>query len=137
MLLLASARTVLQRCSAEMPVVRPWRTSTETVNAVPSGASFVRHHGVEPQPPRLGGRERRADDAAGVADDEGHLLRRAEGRGDDEVALVLAVVVVRDDDDLAAGESLDGFGDGMGHESILHGSRQEIVGVTAPGSRAR
>ena len=37
---LASARTVLARCSAEMPVVRPWRTSTETVKAVPSGASF-------------------------------------------------------------------------------------------------
>src|SRR5215831_2760282 len=37
---LASARTVLVRSSAEMPVVSPWRTSTETVNAVPSGASF-------------------------------------------------------------------------------------------------
>ncbi len=35
---LASARTVLVRSSAEMPVVSPWRTSTETVNAVPSGA---------------------------------------------------------------------------------------------------
>src|SRR4051812_25778071 len=40
MLLLASARTVLVRCSAEMPVVSPWRTSTDTVKAVPSGASF-------------------------------------------------------------------------------------------------
>ena len=38
---LASARTVLVRSSAEMPVVRPWRTSTETVKAVPSGASFA------------------------------------------------------------------------------------------------
>src|SRR5215471_739084 len=37
---LASARTVLVRSSAEMPVVSPWRTSTETVKAVPSGASF-------------------------------------------------------------------------------------------------
>ena len=41
MLPLASARTVFVRSSAEMPVVRPWRTSTETVKAVPSGASFV------------------------------------------------------------------------------------------------
>ncbi len=38
---LASARTVLVRSSAEMPVVRPWRTSTDTVNAVPSGASLL------------------------------------------------------------------------------------------------
>src|SRR5437016_2989592 len=38
---LASARTVLQRSSAEIPVVRPCRTSTETVKAVPSGASFA------------------------------------------------------------------------------------------------
>src|SRR6266446_1606587 len=37
---LASARTVLVRSSAEMPVVSPWRTSTETVKAVPRGASF-------------------------------------------------------------------------------------------------
>ena len=41
MLPLASARTVLQRCSAEMPVVMPCLTSTETVKAVPSGASFA------------------------------------------------------------------------------------------------
>ena len=41
MLPLASARTVLQRCSAEMPVVMPCLTSTETVKAVPSGASFI------------------------------------------------------------------------------------------------
>ena len=36
-----SARAVLARCSAEMPVVMPWRTSTETVKAVPSGASLA------------------------------------------------------------------------------------------------
>src|SRR3954447_22893095 len=41
MLWFASARTVFVRCSAEMPVVSPWRVSTETVNAVPSGASFI------------------------------------------------------------------------------------------------
>ena len=38
---LASARTVLVRSSAEMPVVSPWRTSTVMVKAVPSGASFA------------------------------------------------------------------------------------------------
>ncbi len=38
---LASARTVLLRSSAEMPVVRPCRTSTDTVKAVPSGASLT------------------------------------------------------------------------------------------------
>src|SRR6267142_5315751 len=37
---LASARTVLVRSSAEIPVVTPCRTSTETVKAVPSGASL-------------------------------------------------------------------------------------------------
>ena len=41
MLRLASARTVFVRCSAEMPVVSPWRTSADTVKAVPSGASLV------------------------------------------------------------------------------------------------
>ena len=34
----------------------------------------VRHHRVEPQPARIFGRDRRADDARGVADDERHLL---------------------------------------------------------------
>ena len=46
MLPLASARTVLARCSAEMPVVRPWRTSTVTVKAVPSGASLLATMGL-------------------------------------------------------------------------------------------
>ncbi len=85
-------------------------------------------HRIEAQAPRLGGRQGRADDAAGVADDEGHLLRRAEGRGDDEVALVLAVVVVRDDDDLAAGEGLEGIGDRVRHGSPQGSEREEIVG---------
>ena len=51
--------------------------------------------------------------------------------GDDQVALVLAVVVIRDDDDFTAGESLDGFGDGVGHGASWR-MGQEIVGVTAP-----
>ncbi len=56
-------------------------------------------------------RHRRAHDAGGVADDEGHLLRRGVHRGHHEVALVLAIVVVGDDDDLAAREGFDGCGD--------------------------
>ena len=107
LLSLASARTVLQRSSAEMPVVRPWRTSTVTVKAVPSGASFSATIGIEMQPARMLGAERRADDAGGVADDERHLLRRAKRGGDEQIALVLAVVVVGDDHDLAFGEGLD------------------------------
>ena len=53
MLPLASARTVLQRCSAEMPVVRPCFTSTVTVKAVPSGASFGGDHRREVEAARL------------------------------------------------------------------------------------
>ena len=77
-----------------------------------------RHHGIEMQVARLLDAERRADDARRVADDEGHLLRRAERGGDEQVALVLAVVVVGHDDDLALGEGLDrriDFGVGVGH----------------------
>ena len=98
---------MLVRSSAEMPVVRPCRTSTETVKAVPSGASFAATIGIEMQALGLLGGERRADDARGVADDERHLLRRAQRGGDEQVALVLAVVVVGDDDDLAAREGRD------------------------------
>ena len=67
-----------------------------------------RHHRIEMQPPRLVAGQRRADDARGVADDEGHLLGRAQRRRDEQIALVLAVVVVGDDDDLAAGKGCDG-----------------------------
>ena len=74
-----------------------------------------RHHRRKVQAPRVLAGQRRADDAAAVADDEGHLLGGAERGGDDQVALVLAVVVVGDGDDLAAGESLDGVGDGIDH----------------------
>ncbi len=38
---LARPRTVLLRCSAEMPVVKPCLISTETVKAVPCGASLA------------------------------------------------------------------------------------------------
>ncbi len=74
----------------------------------------LRDHGREMQTPRVFQRQRRADDAAAMADDEGHFLGRAERGRDDEIALVLAVVVVGDDDDFAARDRLDGFCDGMG-----------------------
>ncbi len=92
---------VVQRSSAEMPVVVPWRKSTETVKAVRCGRIVVGDHRVEMKPPRRLAGERRADDAAGVADDEGELFRRRVDRREDQVGLVLAVVVVGDDDDLA------------------------------------
>ena len=66
-----------------------------------------RHHGIEVQALGFLRRQRRADDAGGVADDERHLLGRAERRRDEQIALVLAVVVVGDDHDLALGEGGD------------------------------
>ena len=69
----------------------------------------VGDHRREVQPARGLAGDRRADDAAGMADDERHLLGRGVDGGDDQVALVLAVVIVGDDDDLAAGEGVDGF----------------------------
>ena len=73
-----------------------------------------RDHGREMQPARVLERQGRADDAAAMADDEGHFFGRAERGGEDEVAFILAVVVIGDDDDLAAPDRLDGLGDGMG-----------------------
>ena len=77
-----------------------------------------RHHGIELQLAGMLAAERGADDAGSVADDEGHLLRRAKAGGDEQVALVLAVVIVGDDHDLAFGEGLDRRIDtvvGVGH----------------------
>ena len=78
----------------------------------------VGHHRIEPQPPRIFGGDRRADNARGVADDERHLLRGAERGRDDQVALAFAVVIVGDDDDFAIGKRLQNFGDRMGHECL-------------------
>ncbi len=72
------------------------------------GRVVFRHHRIEMQTARVLDAERRADDARGIADDERHLLRRAQRSRDEQVALVLAVVVVGDDHDLAFGEGLDG-----------------------------
>ena len=57
-------------------------TSTETVKAVPCGASFSDTIGCRVEALGVLQRDRRADDAAAIADDEGHLLGRAERGGD-------------------------------------------------------
>ena len=75
----------------------------------------VRHHRIEPQPARILGGDRRADDAGGMADDEGHLLGGAERGRDDQIALALAVVIIGDDDDFAVGKGLQNFLDRIGH----------------------
>jgi hypothetical protein len=106
-LALASARTVLQRSSAEMPVVRPKRQSTETVKAVPIGASFSATMGSS--------LSRRASAGPSGAQRipqvwrimKAMLLGRSLGRRHDEVALVLAVVVVDHDDHPALGDRPD------------------------------
>ena len=117
-----------------MPVVRPCCASTETVKAVPSGASFIATIGARCRRRASSRGQRRADDAAAVADDEGHLLGRAERGGDDQIALVLAVVVVGDDDDFAARDRLDRLGDGMRHFASPFRRRRarKSFGVTAP-----
>ena len=84
----------------------------------------VGDHRLQLEAAGLGARQRGADDAGGVADDEGELLGRGMGGGEDQVALVLAVVVVGDDDDLAALEGGDGLGDAFGFshgDAGIHG----------------
>ena len=79
-------------------------------------------------------RDRRADDAGGVADDEGELLGGGVDGGDDQVALVLAIVVVGDHDDLAAFEGAQrGCDTGLVHHRLLMGlgawgEAEKIVG---------
>src|SRR5262249_14558305 len=75
----------------------------------------VRHHRIEPQPPRVLRRDRCADNARGVADDEGHLFRGAERGRDDQIALAFAVIVIGDDDEFAPGEGLQDFLNRVGH----------------------
>lgn len=101
------------------------------------GRVVDRHHRIEPQAPRLRDRERRADDPGRMPNDEGHLLGRAQGRGDDEVALALAVVVVGDDEDLAFLEGLDGFGDGMRHDFYVTCLRVRRSALCNPKRRNR
>ncbi len=94
-----------------MPVVVPCLKSTGDGEGRRVGRIVFRHHGVEVEALGLFLRHRRADDAGGVAHDEGHLFRRAVDGGDDQVAFVLAVVVVGDDNDLAGLEGPDGIDD--------------------------
>src|ERR1700732_4762735 len=75
----------------------------------------VCHHRIEPQPARIFGCDRRADNARGVADDERHLVGRAQRRRDDQVALALAVLVIGNDDEFAVGEGVQHFLDRIGH----------------------
>ena len=73
----------------------------------------VGHHRIEMQALRALGGHRHADDAAGVADHERHLLRRRRAGRHDEVALVLAVGVVDHDHQLSLAHGGDGVFDGV------------------------
>ena len=85
-----------------MPVLVPWRASTDTVNAVRWLSVLSATISGRRSSSRRLALDRHADHAAGVADHERHRLGRHGLGGHDEVALVLAVGVVDDDDDLAA-----------------------------------
>ena len=78
-----------------MPVVTPWRASTDIVNAVPSGgppagAAIIGRL----RRPMVSSRERDADEPAPVHGHEVHGVGRDELGRHREVALVLAVLVV-------------------------------------------
>ena len=75
----------------------------------------MRHHGIEPQPPRIFLRDRCANDAGRMPHDERHLLWRAERCGDDEIALPLAVIIIGYDDEFALGDGINGFLDTHWH----------------------
>ena len=93
----------------------------ETVKAVCLQRVVHLHHRRQMQARRFLGRQRRAEDAAGVADHEGDLLRLRLLGGHDQVALVLAILVVDDDDQLAGGEGGDGIFDAVeGHGRVSH-----------------
>ena len=63
-------------------------------------------------------RDRRANDAGGMADDERHFFRRAQRGRDDQIALTLAVVIVGNHDKLALGEGMQNFLDRVGHSGL-------------------
>ena len=91
-----------------MPVVVPWRASTDTVNAVRCALGVVGDHQREPQLVEPLALDRHADHAARVADHERHRLGRHLLGRHDEVALVLAIGVVDDDHELAPCDGGDG-----------------------------
>jgi hypothetical protein len=88
--------------------------------------------------------DRGADQAGGVLQEEGDLVRRDVLGRHDEVALVLAVLVVDDDDDLAAADGGDGVLD-LGEparpvarrspDDLGGGGRRRVVAGPARGGR--
>jgi hypothetical protein len=95
----------------------------------------VRDHRRQMQTPRDLPGQRRADDAAGVANDERHLLWCRVYRSKDQVAFVLAVVIIGYDDDLSSGECFDYLRNtGLGHGLISRRADRlaEAVGGQKP-----
>ena len=135
----ASTRTVWARSAAEMPVVTPSRASTEIVYAVRSRSLLCGVISGISSRSSIVGRHRHADHAAGVADREGHQLRRRLAGGEDDVALVLAVLVVDDDDGLAGGDVGDGALDAVEPDRrrrFAHGCSPRAWSVRRPSSRS-
>ena len=98
---------------------------------------IVGDHRRQVQPVGAVGGHRHADDAAGVADHEGHLFRRRLRRGHDQVALVLAVGVVDDDDELALGDGRDGRFDAVEVRVLVRHVRPLRLQVMRPGMPPR
>ena len=97
----ASARSVLARSKAEVPVVVPLRTSTDSVNGVPNLAVFCATMSFKPRRSAILGRHRSAQDAAAVREREVHHCRRGALGREHQIALVLPLLVVDHDDHLA------------------------------------
>ena len=111
------------RSAAEIPVVTPSRASTETVKAVPSGASLWSVIGRRPSSSvRSSVRQRQIRPRACVA-----MKLIASGVANwaaiDEVALVLAVRVVDDDDEPSRANILDRLLDGRERSGLCHARR--------------
>ena len=79
-----------------------------------------RHHRVKLQAAGICPGEGHADNAAAIADDERHFLRRAMAGSDNQVALVLTVIIVGDNDDFAQLDGFNGGGNGISHGEIAH-----------------
>ena len=88
-----------------------------------SGALLVSTIGRQFQPLANVGQHGHAELAAAVHDEVHHFRRGLLGRTD-EIALVFAVFGVDHDDHFAAGNGVDGFGNGGKHvgTGVVHGS---------------